>query len=302
MAVESDNLRRARPLLGTFVEIGVAGAARATMETAVEAAFGAIDKVHRLMSFHERASDVSRLNRDAATRAVAVDDWTFQVLATAGDLHRRSNGVFDISVALALQRLGWLPGHDDNRRRAPDETPAIDGIDLLAGNRVRFRRPGMKIDPGGIAKGFAVDRAIDVLRRRGMPHGIVNAGGDLAAFGSTPVSIDLRDPRNPGRVLCRVEVQNEALASTGGSFDPVRSSQAADCAVIDPRSQRPVRRLAGATVRAPSCMIADALTKLVMIDSSSAASLLAQEKASALVVSAHGEVSVTRDWERALAA
>jgi FAD:protein FMN transferase len=302
MAAQSDSLRRARPLLGTFVEIGVAGAARDAMEVAVEAAFGAIAQVHRLMSFHDPASDVSRLNREAATRAVAIDDWTFQVLATAGDLHRRSNGLFDVSVAPTLQRLGLLPGQTDDRRRARDETPTADGIELLAGSRVRFRRPGIKIDLGGIAKGFAVDRAADVLRRCGTPHGIVNAGGDLVAFGPTPASIHLRDPRDPGRILCQVAIKGEALASTGGSFDPVRSSQAADCAIIDPRSRQPVRRLAGATLRAPSCMIADALTKLVMIDPPSAASLLAQKGASALIVSADGDVNVSRNWKRARAA
>ena len=302
MAAESDSLRRARPLLGTFVEIGVAGAPRAAMEAAIEEAFDAIAQVHRLMSFHDPASDISRLNREAAARAVTVDDWTFQVLATAGDLYRRSNGLFDVSVAPALQRLGLLPGRADDRQRARNEMPAADGIELLARNRVRFRRPDVKIDLGGVAKGFAVDRAVGVLHRCGMSHGIVNAGGDLAAFGPTPVSIHLRDPRDPRRILCRVAVKDEALASTGGSFDPLRSSQAADCTIIDPRSRQPVRGLAGATVRAPSCMIADALTKLVMIDPSSAASLLAQERASALFVSAEGEVSVSREWERARAA
>jgi thiamine biosynthesis lipoprotein len=303
MAVESDNLRRARPLLGTFVEISLAGGTRTAMEVAVEAAFGAIARVHRLMSFHEPASDVSRLNREAGTRAIPVDDWTYQVLAAAGDLCLRSNGMFDVSVGSALQRLGRPPGEAEDRHpRTPAETPAANGVELLANHRVSFRRPGMKIDLGGIAKGFAVDRAIDVLRRRGMSGGIVNAGGDLSAFGAAPAAVHLRDPRDPGRIMCHVQIQNEAFASTGGSFDPVRSAQAADCAVIDPRSQQPVRRLAGASVRAPTCIIADALTKLVMIDPSSAAPVLAQEKAGALIVLADGEISVSHAWERACAA
>jgi len=280
MAAASDSLRRARPLLGTFVEISVSGAGWAAMERAVAAAFGAIERVQRLMSFHDPASETSRLNREAAARPVVVDHWTFQVLATAADLHRRSDGLFDIGVP----------------------PPAAGGIELLGGNRVRFRHPGIRIDLGGIAKGFAVDRAIEALRCRGMRAGLVNAGGDLFGFGPEPVSVELRDPRDPCRILCRVEIENEALASSGGVFDPAVSSHAADCAITDPRAQRPVSRALGASVRAPSCMIADALTKVVIIEPQSAAALLRQDHASALVVSENGDINVTREWDGALAA
>ena len=109
MQAAPDDLRRARPLLGTFVEISASGAASADMEDAIEAAFGAVARVHRLMSFHDRGSDVSRLNRKAKAGAVAVDPWTFEVLAIAQDLHRRSGGAFDIAVAPVLQGLGLLP-------------------------------------------------------------------------------------------------------------------------------------------------------------------------------------------------
>src|SRR6266849_6752531 len=104
------SIRRARPLLGTFVEIAVAGETFDAAQAAVEAAFSAVATVHRLMSFHETDSDVSRLNRGAASGAVRVHDWTYQVLEAARDLHRHSTGMFDISVAPALQRLGLLPG------------------------------------------------------------------------------------------------------------------------------------------------------------------------------------------------
>src|SRR5215468_3944689 len=103
------SIRRARPLLGTFVEIAAVGQTFDAAEAAVEAAFAAVAMVHRLMSFHEADSDVSRLNRDAASGAVRVHDWTYELLQAALDLHRRSAGTFDISVAPALQQLGLLP-------------------------------------------------------------------------------------------------------------------------------------------------------------------------------------------------
>src|SRR5262245_49914085 len=105
----SAEIRRARPLLGTFVEIAAVGSDRSELDAAVEAAFAAIAKVHRLMSFHEPASDVSRLNRAAAMRPVRVEAWTWDVIAAAVDLNRRSHGAFDIAVAPLLQDAGLLP-------------------------------------------------------------------------------------------------------------------------------------------------------------------------------------------------
>src|SRR5437016_5308813 len=110
MEVARVSIRRARPLLGTFVEIAVAAETVDAAEAAVEAAYAAVATVHRLMSFHEAESDVSWLNRGAASGAVRVRGWTYQVLEAARDLHRRSGGMFDIAVAPALQRLGVLPG------------------------------------------------------------------------------------------------------------------------------------------------------------------------------------------------
>jgi thiamine biosynthesis lipoprotein len=106
MAAAAD-IRRARPLLGTFVEITAAHAP--ALEAAVEAAFAAVATVHRLMSFHEPDSDVGRLNRHAAADAVRIHDWTYEVLEVALDIHHCSGGTFDITVAPALQALGLLP-------------------------------------------------------------------------------------------------------------------------------------------------------------------------------------------------
>src|SRR5579871_1324466 len=99
MAAGCDKLRRARPLLGTFVEIEASGPDHPGIVRAIDAAFDAVATVHRLMSFHEGDSDVSRLNRDAFDRAIEVHAWTYQVLEAAVALHRQSNGMFDIAVA-----------------------------------------------------------------------------------------------------------------------------------------------------------------------------------------------------------
>jgi FAD:protein FMN transferase len=292
-------MRRARPLLGTFVDISVDGTALVDMTTAVEAAFAAVERVHCLMSFHDPDSDVSRLNRDAAAQAVAVDPWTHQVLAAAVDLNRRSNGLFDVTVASVLQRRGLLPGLPP-----PDATLAAprDAIEMLPDRRIRFLHPGTRIDLGGIAKGFAVDRAVDVLRAHGVPLGVVDAGGDLAAFGPAAAPIHIRDPRDPRRAMACISIMDEALASSGGRFDPVNAPDVTTSAVVDTRTREPVRTIAGVTVRAPSCMLADALTKVLMSAGEEASALLDQIGAAALIVWADGEIRVSPSWQGACAA
>jgi thiamine biosynthesis lipoprotein len=288
-------IRRAQPHLGTFVEISVAGAPLLDMEGAVAAAFAAVADVHRLMSFHESNSDVARLNRMAASEPVAVHAWTYQVLATAAEVHRRSGGAFDIAVAPVLQALGMLPS-DQGDASARAMRAGAEAIELMEEKRVRFRAPSVRIDLGGIAKGFAVDCAVDVLRRHGMPCGLVNAGGDLAAFGPHPRTIHIRDPRSPDRLICTVDVMNEALASSGGRLDPMRSTTPGQTAVIAPRTGAPARAVHGATVRASRCMIADALTKVVMVAGEGAAAPLEHFRASAIFIASDGDVRVTADW------
>jgi thiamine biosynthesis lipoprotein len=294
----SASFRRARPLLGTFVEISVADTPTAAGEAAVDAAFAAVAKVHELMSFHEPDSDVSRLNREACARPVTVDPWTFTVLETALDLNRRSAGAFDVTVAPMLEDLGLLPRTD--RPSAPAHRSNGGPIELLEGGRVRFRDRGVRIDLGGIAKGFAVDRAVDALRAHGVRNGLVNAGGDLAAFGPQPHTVHLRDPRDPSRLMYALDVREEALATSGARFDPLRSEEAAGVAIIDPETGAPAHAVHGATVRAPSCMLADALTKVVMVAPASTPTLLASSGASALIVLANGDVCVSDGWQDAV--
>jgi len=310
MEAAPDSVRRARPLLGTFVEITashvsladalLAVGSLAELEVAVEEAFEAVARVHRLMSFHDPASDLSRLNREAGTNPVTVDAWTFEVLEIAVRLNRHSAGVFDINVAPALQALGLLPGARQYQVQHQVQDSASrrieDAIELLPGFQVRFRQPCVKIDLGGIAKGFAVDRALDVLRHKGMTQGLVNAGGDLAAFGPQPQTVYIRNPSNPQRLLCSVRVMDGALASSGGRIDLFQASGIANCAIIDPHTQEPVTAAAGATVAAPTCVVADGLTKVVMIQGADATPLLDRYRASAMLVLADGSTCATSTW------
>lgn len=160
--------------------------------------------------------------------------------------------------------------------------------------------PDVRIDLGGIAKGFAVDRALEALRGFSVTSGLVNAGGDLVAFGQGPQTIDIRHPHDPRRLICSVEVTDEALASTARRFDLFRSADTTGSAIIDPSTRRTTKMIDGVTVRAPSCIVADALTKIVMISGTDATELLEHYNAIAILISTDGDVQITPDWHYAV--
>jgi thiamine biosynthesis lipoprotein len=137
-------VRRARPLLGTFVDIAAAGGeAPELLERAVEAAFQAVERVHRLMSYHEPESDISRLNRGNGGAPIVIDGWTYSLLQTSLDLQRRSRGLFDIAVASTLERLGLLPRSPAGRSARPGPR-SQNAVELFPENRARLQAPDRK--------------------------------------------------------------------------------------------------------------------------------------------------------------
>lgn len=301
MLLRSNNgVRRARPLLGTIVEIALPDGGE-DCAAAIDAAFGAIEEVQRRMSFHEAESTLSRVNREAALAPVPIDAWTFAVLQTAAELHRDSGGLFDIAVAPRLQELGYLPGP---RRRGAEGTFADVELNATeSGGTVRFHAPGLALDLGGIAKGFAVDRAVESLREAGIASGLVNAGGDLRAFGEAPFPVVIRDPGNPGATLITLELRDAALATSAHYFADRLAPNASLPPIVFPGAHRPPSATPlprSVTVQATNAMLADALTKVVMLDPAAAQAVLRRHGAAALLVSTDGEVMCTENWNATL--
>ena len=230
-------IQRARPLLGTFVEMRVEGLRERDASIAIEVAFADVATIHRLMSFHERESDLSRLHAaDVGTR-VEIDPRTFEVIAFACVIAKVSEGAFDPTSAARTIARGRLP--KPVSAFAPDLNASVDDIELLDGRFIRLHRP-LWIDLGGIAKGYAVDRAVAILQSAGASQICVNAGGDLRVAGEREEIVHLRDA-NGNIGLRAVEIRDAALASS----------------VIPDTTRR-------ASVVAPQCIVADALTKVVL--------------------------------------
>jgi thiamine biosynthesis lipoprotein len=256
-------MRRAQPWLGTLVEISVADELpEALLQSAIAAAYGEVALVQRLMSFHDPASDVSRLNRAAQDDTVPLHPHTAAVLALARQIASVSDGMFDIGCAPQLVEWGYLP-----QPLAAVHTQARGLIDL-----------------GGIAKGYAVDLAIDALHRAGVRSACVNAGGDLRVIGREAWPVAVRDPRAPSRSATTVRLRDEAMATSASYFSARQHQGVAVCALVDGRSGQPVQCRSSISVRAPRCVLADALTKIVAASGDASHPALAAFGATAFIL------------------
>ena len=277
----SNSVRRARPALGTIVDIRASGAPTRALDAGIASAFAAIDQVHRLMSFHETGSDLSRLNRHAARELVAVHPWTWQIVQAAKLLWEQTGGLFDCAVAPALAAAGYLPTSEN--MPAVHAGARMGDVHLQAAHAVRFARP-LLLDLGGIAKGFAVDRAVDALRASGVPQGAVNAGGDLRLFGERPEPIHVRNPRHPGELLSLGEFADIAVATSAAYFAGRETGGRTVIPIVDPRNGQLVDDRRSVTVVASECVFADALTKPVLLSGSASPQFLQRFSAQALVL------------------
>ncbi|HYA15906.1 MAG TPA: FAD:protein FMN transferase [Bryobacteraceae bacterium] len=241
------------------MKIRVEGLRPEQAHEAIGAAFEEIAQVHRLMSFHTRESDISLLNREASVRPVPVHRWTLDVLRQALVFSAATDGCFDITIGAELVEWGILP-----RPAGAVSRPAGDWRDILilSGGSVKFRRP-VWIDFGGIAKGYAVDRAIACLRRRGARRAVVNAGGDIRVSGARAEPIIL----DPGVLQCALPVLGLADGSVAGSGSERQRLRPHVDGVS--RAAAPEGRFV--CVVAERCMVADALTKVVMAQGSRSA-------------------------------
>lgn len=283
-------VERARPLLGTLVEIACVGLPAAQAHAAIDAAFAVVADIHGLMSFHAPDSDVTRLNQRAAREAVEVDPRTRAVLERALEFAAASDGAFDVTVAPCLVAWGRLP-HPPGASE-PDPAAGWRDVELCADGRVRFHRP-LWIDLGGIAKGYAVDRAIERVAGDSTARWVVNAGGDLRVAGRGTEAVLLQTDRPSDAGAAMLELEEASLASSraapGSPTDA--GSPVAACeggSHVDGRSRRAIGAGRFVSVVARECVVADALTKVVLAMGEASAPLLRRNAATAFLQGADG--------------
>jgi thiamine biosynthesis lipoprotein len=273
--------RRAQPWLGTLVEITIADPlGNAELLSCFNHAFAAVADVHRLMSFHDPASDVSRINAAAIGEWVGIHAHTHEVIRCALAMAAASGGVFDVTCAPKLVEWGYLPAPAG---ALPEHVPGRPALILQGGYRIAKTNSAW-IDLGGIAKGYAVDLAIETLRQSGIRSACVNAGGDLRAYGGIAYAVAIRHPEYPHEAAVQTSVCDDALATSGTYFSRRRVKGRACSALVDGSNGRPIIAGFSASVRAPTCMLADTLTKIVMASADPKHPALARFGASAMVV------------------
>ena len=228
-------------------------------------------RVDELMSTYKPTSQVSLINSRAAEAPVSVDADLFGLLETALDYSRISEGAFDITYA----SVGYL--YDYRRHIKPtDEAiaaalPAVDYRHVLLdpkAHSVRFSRPGVRIDLGGIAKGWAVDRSIELLRDAGVQRAFVTAGGDTRIIGDRfgqPWMVGIRDPRAEDKVVVRVPLVDAALSTSGDyerffEADGVRYHH-----ILSPATGRSASAVRSVTIIGPTATRTDGLSKTIFV-------------------------------------
>jgi thiamine biosynthesis lipoprotein len=247
-----------RPLLGTLVELRIEGLDELRAARACEQAFAEIATIHRLMSFHESGSDLGRLHRAAPDTTTGVDTRTREVLEWALRIAAATEGRFDPTIAAQHVAWGLLP-----RPRSPwqpDPAARWNDIELVGANEVRLARP-LWVDLGGIAKGYAVDRAIDILAAAGATQVSVNAGGDIRVAGARGETVNLRTHAGI-EALPALEIADAAVATSAGRIDRAGGREVG--IHVHGRTRRAVGARQVVSVVASHCVVADALTKVVM--------------------------------------
>jgi thiamine biosynthesis lipoprotein len=282
---------RARPLLGTLVQIRASGPP-IHIQSAVDAAFAVIERLQRLLSYQDPDSELSALNHQMLFEPRQVHADTYAVLFAALHFARLSDGAFDPCVGFDLEHWGLLPGRASEHPHAGAGRGSWRDIELLADQRVCFHRPA-HIDLGGIAKGYAVDLAVQALIDGGARDVVVNAGGDLRVAGPRARPIALRHPLAPSRSGDSVTLLNAALATSGAYFSRQHRPNGDVSALLDPNGRVPHLKAGSVSVRAANCMSADALTKIVLFAPPTVAErALAACDAMAFVQQPHAAVSL----------
>jgi len=263
--------QREEAIMGTRVAVELWSEDAALAARAMDAVIAEMRRTDELMSTYKPESQLSAVNAHAFDGPVEVDPEIIDVVARSFDFSRMSNGAFDVTYA----SVGHLYDYRAHQRPSKQQVAAaLPGVDYRqvevdrARNTIRFLRKGVRIDLGGIAKGYAVDRSIGILRGLGIEHAMVNAGGDTRLLGDRlgkPWIVGIRDPRNEGRMVTRLPLEDEAI-STSGDYeryfeeDGVRYHH-----ILVPGTGDVAREVRSATVIGADATLTDGLSTTVFV-------------------------------------
>jgi thiamine biosynthesis lipoprotein len=265
-------IHMSKPQLGTIVNLTFIADQEAAPGIARDV-FAEIERIENLMSPVRTASDVYRLNAGAGRGPVAVGAETFGLIKKSSEVSSETGGCFDITFA-SIARL-W---DYKNKNFSPPSREAVAGLLPLVNFRnvvmhperrsISFARPGVKIGLGGIAKGYAVQRGVEVLRKRGVDSAIVEAGGDLQVMGNNRGKswvTGLRHPRK-NAILLAIELDDMDAVATSGDYERlVMRGDRRYHHIIDPRTGYPTDTFSSVTVISKNAVLSDAYATAIFV-------------------------------------
>jgi FAD:protein FMN transferase len=274
---ETLRLEKSVDAMGSTWSVVVYGQDRDGMIRAVDAAFDEVHRLDELLSHYRPESEWSEVNRKAAEGPVKVSAEVFRLLEACQEYSRASEGAFDITVGPLMKLWGFYKGSGRLPRRA-EVMAALRRvgwrhIELDPHARtVRFVRKGVEMDPGGIGKGYAVDRMIEVLKQHGIASALVSGGGSsIYGLGAPPTDpkgwrTEIRDPRNSRKTIAAVHLRNESLSTSGTYEKFFRADGRVWSHIMDPRTGYPARGTLSVSVVAPRTIDSEAWTKPIFIN------------------------------------
>lgn len=292
---------RDEAIMGTAIRVELWHDDDAAARAAMAAVMDEMHRIDRAMSPYKDDSELSRINREAADKTLTISQEMADILARAIEFSVLSDGAFDITFS----SVGYL--YDYRRHLKPTEeqiAARLSGINYrhlrLDRNQrtLHFVRRGVRIDLGGIAKGWAVDRSIELLKARGIAHASVTAGGDTRLLGDRrgrPWNVGVRDPRQPARMAVVLPLRDTAISTSGDyerffEVDGVRHHH-----IINPKTGKSPSGVRSVTVLAPDATTTEGLTKSVFIKGPVEGLRLIDslKNVDAIVIDSQGEVHVS---------
>lgn len=256
--------------MGTLFTVAAYGRDREYLAEVVAEVFEEVDRLDAQMSNYRPESEVSVINREAARQAIIVEPRLFQLLADSVRFAQEANGAFDPTVGPLMKHWGFFRGHG----RLPSQAEIAQVLKRIgyghlkldpSAHTLRFNENGVELDLGGIAKGYAVDQAVEILRSNAVTAALISSGtSSLYALGAPPGErgwkIMVRDPYDAKKVADVVHLRNFSL-STSGSYEKFFTIGGKTyCHIMNPRTGWPVENMLSTTVMAPSTTQSDALS------------------------------------------
>ncbi|GEA11523.1 FAD:protein FMN transferase [Alteromonas sp. KUL49] len=258
-------------IMGTNIEVQVWADSQAQSALAIDAVFTEMEAVNQLMSPYIASSQLAQLNAKAAKYPVIVDANLYRLISESIEFSEASNGAFDITFA----SVGFK--YDYRQQLKPDDDQISASLEAINYQHivlndedysVYFNHPDVKIDLGGIAKGYAVDKSIEALQAMGIEHALVTAGGDTRLLGDRrgrPWLVGIRDPRNEEKQAVTIPLEDFAISTSGDYERFFEEDGTRYHHILSPKTGTSAHQVQSVSIIGPSSTINDALSTSVFV-------------------------------------